>query len=152
MKYLLTMVLLVTAIFISLQAQTLSLHSDQDSVLIKQLTDLEFKLNDLLAGRNFDAYATYLADDYIRISADGKMQNKKHVLQQFNTTQTGKAVPEILQIRLYGNTAIMNIRLTVTTENQGVSSVRESLLTKVFILRDGRWYMVSNQGTTIAKK
>jgi len=74
------------------------------------------------------------------------------VLQQFQTTQTGKAVPEILQIRIYGNTAIMNIHLTVTTENQGVSSVRESLLTKVFILSDGRWYMVSNQGTAIAKK
>ena len=151
MKYLLTMVLLVTGSFNLVRAQTTSVHSDQDSVLIKQLTDLEFELNDLLAERNFDTYAAYLADDYIRISADGKMKNKEQVLQQFKTTQTGKAVPEILQIRIYGNTAIMTIHLSITTEEQGKTFIRGSLLTKVFILRDGRWYMVSNQGTAIAK-
>lgn len=133
-------------------AQSFSVKSDQDTVLIKQLTDLEFELNNLLAERNFDIYAAYLADDYLRISADGKMKNKNEVLQQFRTAQTGKAVPEILQIRLYGNTAIMTIHLTITTEEKGMISVRESLLTKVFILREGRWYMVSNQGTAIAKK
>jgi len=152
MKHLFGSIFFTLVYLMCVPAQTQSVKGDQDSVLIKHLTDLEFRLNDLLAERNFDAYAAYLANDYIRISADGKMKNKEQVLQQFKKTQTGKAVPEILQIRLYGNTAIMNIRLTVTTENQGVSSVRESLLTKVFILSDGRWYMVSNQGTAIAKK
>jgi hypothetical protein len=141
----------MTAYLISVPAQTISIQSDQDSVLIKQLTALEFRLNDLIAERNFDIYSVYLAEDYIRISADGKMKNKEQVLEQFKTTQTGKAVPEILQIRIYGNTAIMNIHLTITNEKQGKTSVRESLLTKVFILRDGHWYMVSNQGTAIAK-
>ncbi|MBK9096620.1 MAG: nuclear transport factor 2 family protein [bacterium] len=152
MKFLIGSIFLLTVYLVSVPAQTISLRNDQDSVLIKQLIDLEFELNDLLAERNFDTYAAYLADDYIRISADGKMKNKEQVLQQFNTTQTGKAVPEIMQIRIYGNTAIMTIRLTITTEEQGVSSIRESLLTKVFILRDGRWYMVSNQGTAIANE
>jgi ketosteroid isomerase-like protein len=151
MKYLLTMVLLFPGSFNLVRAQTTFVHSDKDSVLIKQLTDLEFELNDLLAERNFDTYVTYLADDYIRISADGKMKNKEQVLQQFKTTQPGKAEPEILQIRVYGNTAIMTIHLSITTEEQGKTFIRGSLLTKVFILRDGRWYMVSNQGTAIAK-
>lgn len=152
MKNLLFLVLLVIASFSLICAQTTSVQSDQDSVLIKQITDLEFELNNLLAERNFDKYAAFLAEDYIRISADGKMKNKEQVLQQFNTTQMGKAVPEILQIRIYGNIAIMNIHLTLTMEDEGKSVVRESLLTKVFILRDGRWYLVSNQGTAIAKK
>lgn len=152
MQLLFGSIFLTIAILISVPAQTISVQSDQDSVLIKQLTDLEFELNDLLAERNFDTYAAYLAEDYIRISADGNMKDKEQVLQQFNTTKSGKAVPEILRIRIYDNTAIMTIHLTVTTEERGVSSVRESLLTKVFILYDGRWYMVSNQGTTIAKK
>jgi len=151
-KILFRSIFLMTAYLISVPAQTPSIKSDQDSVLIKQLTDLEFELNDLLAERNFDKYVAYLADDYIRISADGKLQNKEQVIQQFKTTQTGKAVPEILQIRIYGNTAVMTIHLTITIEEQGKTSARESLLTKVFILRDGRWYMVSNQGTAIAKK
>jgi hypothetical protein len=152
MKILFRSIFLLTAYLVSVPAQTISLRSDQDSVLIKQLTDLEFRLNDLLAERNFDTYSAYLADDYIRISADGKMKNKEQVLQQFNTTKTVRAVPEILQIRIYDNTAIMTIHLTITTEEQGKTSVRESLLTKVFILRDRRWYMVSNQGTAIARQ
>lgn len=152
MQLLFGSIFLMTACLISVPAQTISVRGNQDSVLIKQLTELEFTLNDLLAERNFDTYAAYLADDYIRISADGKMKDKEQVLQQFNTTKTVKAVPEILQIRTYGNTAIMTIHLTITTEEQGKSIVRESLLTKVFILRDGRWYMVSNQGTAIANK
>ena len=152
MKFLIGSIFLLTVYLVSVPAQTISLRSDQDSVLIKQLIDLEFELNDLLAERNFDEYAAYLADDYIRISADGKMKNKEEVLQQFNTTKTVKAIPEIVKIHIYGNTAIMTIQLTIRTENQGVSSVRESLLTKVFILRDGRWYMVSNQGTAIANE
>lgn len=152
MKILFGIIFLLTASFISVQSQTTSVRSDQDSVLTKQLTDLEFELNNLLAERNFDTYTAYLADDYIRISANGNIKTKEQVIQEFQTSQTGKAVPEILQIRIYGNTAIMNIHLTLTTDDQGKSVVRESLLTKVFILRDGRWYMVSNQGTTIAKK
>jgi hypothetical protein len=151
MKILFRSIFLITVCLISVPAQTISIQSDQDSVLIKQLTDLEFELNDLIAERNFDTYSAYLADDYIRISADGKMKNKEQVLQQFNTTKTVKAVPEILQIRIYDNTAIMTIHLTITNEEQGVSFVRESLLTKVFILRDRRWYMVSNQGTAIVR-
>lgn len=152
MKFLFGSIFLTIVILIPVPAQIISVRSDQDSVIIKQLTDLEFKLNNLLAERNFDEYAAYLADDYIRISADGKMKNKEGVLQQFNTTKTVKAVPEILQIRIYGNTAIMTTHLTIATEEEGVSSVRESLLTKVFILRDRRWYMVSNQGTSIARQ
>ena len=151
MKHLFGSIFFSLVYLISVPAQTQSVKSDKDSVLIKQLTALEFELNDLLAERNFDTYAAYLADDYIRISADGKMKNKEQVLQQFKTTQTGKAVPEILQIRIYGNTAIMTIHLTITTEEQGKTFIRESLLTKVFVLRHGRWYMVSNQGTAITK-
>lgn len=152
MQLLFGSIFLVVASSICLPAQTQTIKNDQDSVLIKQLSDLEFELNDLLAERNFDTYATYLADDYIRISANGNIMNKEQVLQQFRTAQTGKAVPEILQIRIYGNTAVMTIHLTITTEEHGKTFVHEALLTKVFILKEGQWYMVSNQGTAITNK
>lgn len=152
MKLIFGSIFLISAFLFSITAQTISVQSDQDSVTIKQLTDLEFKLNELLVERNFDAYSTYLADDYIRISADGKMKNKSEVLQQFTNSKTARVVPEILKIRIYGTTAIMTIHLTITTEEKEMSSVRESILTKVFIKRDGRWVMVSNQGTTITKQ
>jgi len=70
MKHLFGSIFFTMIYLICVPAQIQSVKSDQDSVLIKQLTDLEFRLNDLFAERDFDAYAAYLADDYIRISAD----------------------------------------------------------------------------------
>jgi hypothetical protein len=134
------------------QSQTISVKADQDSVLVKQPSDLEFTLNKLLADRDFKTYATYLADDYVRISANGEMKTKDQVLQEFLTSQPGEAFPEIRQIRIYGNTAIMNIRLTLTREVSGKKVTRESLLTKVFISRGGQWFMVSNQGTPLSRE
>lgn len=149
MNRLFMVIVLTTAALITVYGQTMSVKADEDSVLTRQLYNLEFTLNDLLAKRDFTTYATYLADDYVRISANGQVKTKEQVLQEFQTVQPGEAIPQVRQIRIYGNTAIMNIHLTITREVQGKKVVRESLLTKVFVTRNGRWYMVSNQGTPL---
>lgn len=150
MRELLIVIAFATISLTQVYGQTISVKADQDSVLARQLYDLEFTLNDLLAHRDFTTYATYLADDYVRISANGQMMTKEQVLETFRaSTSPGVAVPQVRQIRIYGNTAVMNIHLTITRETMGEKVTRESLLTKVFVMRNGRWYMVSNQGTPL---
>lgn len=149
MNILINYILPVLILSFAAEGQQLSIKADQDSNSAEQLRELEFKMNKLLLERDLTVYATYLADDYIRISANGRMQNKEQVLQEFRTSQPGEAIPEILQIRIYGNTAVLNIHLTITREDSGKKITRESLLTKVFILQGGRWFMVSNQGTAL---
>lgn len=131
------------------QSQSLPLKSDQDSSLVRQLIDLEFTLNKLLEDRDFNTYATYLADDYVRISANGQMKDKEQVLQEFRASKPSgqMATPRVLQVRLYGTMALMTIHLSITHRTTG-ELVRESLLTKVFVLHNDRWIMVSNQGTS----
>ncbi len=85
----------------------------------------------------------------MRISADGKMKTKPEVIQEFQSSTGAEVVPEVLQIRIYGNTAILNLHITVTQEVMGIKKTRESLLTKVFVNRMDKWYMVSNQGTAL---
>lgn len=151
MNRLINCLVLAAAFFTTIHCQEISVTADRDSILNKQLYDLEYKLNNLLAKGDFTTYKDYLADDYVRISANGQMKTKEEVLSEFQSSTTGvsNTVPKILQIRIYGNTAIMNIHLTVTSEVMGKKTTRESLLTKVFIKRDDHWYMVSLQGTPL---
>lgn len=137
----------VFSISLTLYGQTKSLRADLDTTAIEYLSNLEFKLDKLLDERDFKSYATYLANDYIRITANGKMSTKVEVLNQLESSHSGaiETIPEILKVRIYGDTAILNIRLTVKEKNE----TRESLLTKVFILRDGQWFLVALQGTAI---
>lgn len=137
----------ISNLSIELTGQIKGLRADQDSVLIKQLVNLEFRLDKLMDERDFSTYESFLADDYIRISANGKMSTKEEVLKQFQSLQprTIETIPEIHKVRVYGNTAILNIHLTIKEKYL----TRESLLTKVFIHRNGNWIMVSNQGTTL---
>lgn len=137
----------VFSISLTLNGQTKSLRADLDTTAIEYLSNLEFKLDKLLDERDFKTYATYLADDYIRITANGKMSTKVEVLNQLESSHSGaiETIPEILKVCIYGDTAILNIRLTVKEKNE----TRESLLTKVFILRDGQWFLVALQGSAI---
>ncbi len=149
MKQLSVYIVLTLSFFMTARSQEMNFKADQDSVLIKQIYDLEFKLNNLLAARDFVTYSNYLADDYVRISADGKMKTKPEVIQEFQSSTGAEVVPEVLQIRIYGNTAILNLHITVTQEVMGIKKTRESLLTKVFVNRMDKWYMVSNQGIAL---
>lgn len=53
---------------------------------------------------------------------------------------------EVLEVRVYGDTAILTFVLTIGRDGE---TVRRSRLVKVFVRRDGRWMMVHNQGTAI---
>lgn len=143
---------LTFAAFITAYGQKKSVKANNNASLTEKLTKLEFTLNELLAKRNFATYATYLADDYVRISANGQMKNKQEVLAEFEASPSPSptvAIPEVRQIRIYGKVAVMHIHLTTTQDVTGHKSSRESLLTKIFIQRNDRWYLVSLQGTPL---
>lgn len=133
------------------QSQPFSIKANRDSVREKKLRELEFTLNKLLMERDFKTYATHLADDYVRISANGDRKTKEEVLQDFEKSESGESVREVLQVRMYGNTAIMNIQLKLMRLVMGKTVTRESLFTKVFVSREGRRYMVSNTGTPLTQ-
>ncbi|MGE5682851.1 MAG: nuclear transport factor 2 family protein [Bacillota bacterium] len=138
-----------------LEAQVRTLKAEKNEQYEKQILELEYHLISLLASNDTSEYATYLSEDYIRINSSGKTSTKMDVLKEFaekdsvirQTSQT----PSNIEIRIYGDTAIMNFDLQIKTIAYDKTDIRNSRLTKVFIRKHNRWYMVNNQGTALPK-
>jgi ketosteroid isomerase-like protein len=105
-------------------------------------------LTDLISKKDIDTYATYLTDDYIRVAANGIVSTKEQVLEGFrkSSNQQGIMTPHDLNVRVYGKTAILRGILDIESNN---GTKRTSIITKVFLNRNGKWYMASMQGTSL---
>jgi ketosteroid isomerase-like protein len=116
----------------------------------EEITQLEYYLASLLEKNDALTYSGYLTEDYIRIGQNGLISTKEEVLSSMKNNKTGlKMMPHDLKVRVYGNTAILNGSLDVEKKS-GESTIKtSSLFTKVFIKRDGKWYLASLQGTPL---
>lgn len=124
--------------------------ADRDTISERQIRDLEFHLAELIEKGDIDTYSGYLTDDYIRVTANGVVSTKDQVLDAFRKTKSqGKMTPHDLDVRVYGNTAILRAILDLETKAGDVVTKRTSIITKVFLRRDGKWYMASLQGTPL---
>ena len=129
-------------------AQSQSTFSaDKDTIGEQEIKQLEFFLVDLIAKGNIEKYATYLTDDYIRVAANGLVSTKAQVLEGFRKSNSpGKMMPHDLNVRIYGNTAILRGILDIEDTS---GKKRTSVITKVFIKKNLKWYMTSLQGTSL---
>jgi ketosteroid isomerase-like protein len=128
-----------------------TLRADADSTTEAEIQALEYHLIDLLQRRDLEAYAPYLAEDYRRVNREGRVSTKEEVLTELaSPSPAGRAparqVPSDMDVRVYGDTAILSFVLT--TEREGEPPVRARLV-KAFVRREGRWIMVHNQGTPL---
>jgi ketosteroid isomerase-like protein len=129
-----------------LRAQTV-VRAEGDSAAMAEIVALEYHLIDLLGRRDLESYASYLAEDYLRINARGTISSKDEALTGFaSTVAAGRQSPSDIEVRIYGDTAILSFVLTI--EREGEPQQRNRLV-KVFVRRDGRWIMVHNQGTPL---
>lgn len=125
-------------------------RADNDSLVEQEIKQLEYFLVGLLEKGDIATYAGYLTDDYVRIAANGAISTKEQVLNDFQQA-TAKVTmkPHDLQVRVYGNTAILRGILDLETRSGDQVTKRTSIITKVFIKRDAGWYMASLQGTAL---
>ena len=129
-----------------LRAQS-EVRADADSAAISEVEALEYHLIDLLARRDLNAYASHLAEDYVRVNAAGRVDFKESVLARFHSDSgSSTSIPSDLNVRIYGDTAVLSFILTIERDGE---TLRRSRVVKVFVRRDGRWIMVHNQGTAI---
>ena len=59
--------------------------------------------------------------------------------------------PDVLQVRTYGNTAIVTGRAGVKTKSKGQEMVAELRFLDVYVKRQGRWQMVAWQSCRLAQ-
>ena len=124
--------------------------ADENRDVEREIKALELHLADLLVRRDLDTYSTFLSRDYTRINDHGEVQTREQVLAQFRASPGGGTMePTELVVQSYGDTAILTGILKVKPGDPSRPE-RTSRFRKVFVRRDGRWYLVSLQGAPYA--
>lgn len=137
---------LMTAYATGLYAQNkVTFSSDDDPATEAEILKLEHTLVDLLQKGDYDTYSGYLTEDYTRVTAAGESSNKEQVMQAFRSGGAKSIIkPRDMDVRVFGDVAILNGVLDMD------GTVKSSnYFTKVFVKRNGQWYLALMQGTKL---
>lgn len=93
-----------------------------------------------------------MAEEYSQIRSDGAVAHKSDVIGSFETGDRhwDEATSDELQVNVYGEAAVVIGRWWARGANAGAAFDYIARYMSVWILRDGRWQMVSDQSTEIA--
>jgi ketosteroid isomerase-like protein len=149
----LVLVALTAAIFLS--AQPPGACADSNPAAEGEIKTLELKLAELIVRGDWDEYAKHLAPDYLHTRENGHVENKDEALESLHDVKRKTIVMEMepasLTIRTYGDTAVSNAEFTITVRDSGQVKSHRTRESDIFVKRDGQWWLVAGQGTTISK-
>jgi hypothetical protein len=155
MRRLFTIAILAMLSVMALNAQQSGLQADANPVAEGEIKSLETRLAELIVRGDWDEYASHLASGYIHTRENGQIESKDEALASLRDIKRKIIVMEIepasLAIRIYGDTAVSSAEFTITVRESGQVKGRRTRLTDVFLKRDGQWWLVAEQGVTIAK-
>jgi len=145
-----SMTIAITFAVLALPAspQKSNVRADSNPQAVESVKKFELELCDLIVRGQWDIYASHVTDDYVRI-LPGKIQNKEEVLNEFRTssTKTISMVPEKMDVRIYGDTAIVIIQLRYREQTAGKQTADlRGRATKVFLQRNGKWFLAQLTG------
>jgi ketosteroid isomerase-like protein len=138
-------VLLVAAICIVLTHPAFALPRHDNHAVHKEIEALEMQWRDAVVGNNVTQMDHLLADDYIGISANGLVETKPQVLalRKAGTMRISELNLSDLKVRVYGDTAVVTSRASITGTN-GQSDISGNYrYTRVYNRRLGQWKIVS---------
>ena len=92
-----------------------------------------------------------LAPDYVLIDQTGRTGDRAHALgvmkKMRSTSHQGSIETDDYKVRVYGDTAVMTHRARIKGAEGGVEQLRA---THVWLRRNGRWQIISDQCTSIS--
>jgi len=99
------------------------------------------------AEKNHDpaTFEKLVADDWIAITPDGKRQTKTERSANINNSHMGSASLGPMDVRVFGDTAIVTGTVEESTKENGKQSKRHYAWTDVFVKRNGKWLAVASQ-------
>jgi len=140
---------------LALTAQQPGAHADANPAAEGEIKALEMKLAELIVHGDWDEYEKHLASDYLHTRDSGHVESKDEALASLRDVKRKIIVMEMepadLAIRIYGDTAVSNAEFTTSVRESGQIKTRRTRQTDVFVKRDGQWYLIAEQGTTIGK-
>ena len=108
---------------------------------VDELIRIDKALTDASKRKDVAAVSPYIADDYTDTTATGRVRNKSELLAEMGPYNDGKYAADEYIVRVYGDTAVMTNRVTLTPY--------QFRSTRVWVRRRGRWQAVSTHYSVI---
>lgn len=124
-----------------------SASSDEQEIL-----RIEKAIQDEWLKHNVSGVAEFIGDDVQYWSFRGARRGKADLLR--NVAQNGEATTQVEdpQVRVFGDSAIYSAKITdAGTDGSGASFKATTMVTSVFVRRNGRWQMVQDHESLIQK-
>ena len=116
----------------------------------KELTDLEYKMNEATVKKDRDFLERAYADDYYCVHSNGSAMDKATELAKTmaaSSAWTDFALDDVA-IRIYGDVAILTARLTLKGAAEGFKAGARRF-TDIFVRREGQWQLVGCHSTLV---
>jgi ketosteroid isomerase-like protein len=98
-----------------------------------------------------DVLGRLMAEEYSLIGQKGEVLKKEQILATFRAGERhwDRAESDQLEVRVYGEVAVVTGRWTAKGATAGLPFDYAARYVSVWVKRDGRWQMVSDQSTPI---
>jgi ketosteroid isomerase-like protein len=119
----------------------------------RELTQLVKELNEAVVRADIAVLERVLHEDYVHSRPGGVVEDRAQYLENRKTRRVEfeSLVPDEINVRVYGDTAIMTGRSTAKGKDQYGTMDEQRRWTRVLVRRDGGWQFVHFQGTPITK-
>lgn len=130
-----------------------AMRADANSPDEAEVKRVELDMAQTIIHADWDQYSAHLMDDYVLSDRNGVMQNKAAMMAALRegNEKVLDLAPEELNIRVYGDTAIVTGHFTMVQRRNGRVDTFLSRQTDVFLKRGGKWLLAASQATSVAK-
>ncbi len=117
------------------------------------LLRLEEKWSSAFLNKDVEIIARIEADGYVFTNADGKMSGKADDVKSLSSGETKyeSYKQSDVQVRLYGDTAIVTGRTTIKGSDSGRDVSGDYQWTDTFIKREGKWQAIATHTSLVSK-
>jgi ketosteroid isomerase-like protein len=138
---------------LQLLGQATGVTANKDVIAEADIKALEQRLCTLVVNRRYHEYELYLADDYARTLPSGKVENKAEMIDAFAVQRdvTVAMTPEDMSVRVYGDAAVLTLRMTTEVRSGEGVEARFSRVTELFVRREGRWYLAATAAIPLSE-
>jgi ketosteroid isomerase-like protein len=117
-----------------------------------QLLQIEREIGEANFKCDYRYFERVEGDDFVFTDPAGGLTNKKQDLAGEKNCRKVEGAYDLAEthVALYGGTAVVTARVTITTtDKDGKPVSRHSRFTDVFVWRDGRWQIVAGHSSRI---
>lgn len=97
-----------------------------------------------LPSNDLNALNTFLADELVMVTSDGRLQGKSEFLASLHAVHTLRYVIRDLIVRVHGNTSMASGIFQTTGVERGKAFMRQGRFLDTWVNNNGRWMMVAS--------